>query len=260
MIVCLEIILWVFRFVMGACIFSFVNVVICRLPRGESIVKGRSHCMECGHELAAKELIPLISYIALRGKCSCCGMHIPIRDFVVECTGGAAFVLSAAFYGIGGTGVISVRGLLVFTFLAVLMIVAAIDWDTRIIYDRFHVIIAGLGLAAVWLFPEITLTSRLIGLVVISVPMLVLALVIPGAFGGGDIKLMAVCGWLLGWKANVFAMFAGLMTAGIYCCAMLAAGKLGRKDHFAFGPFLAAGLAAAAFCGEWIGNWYLSLL
>jgi len=260
MITALEICLWVFRFVTGACIFSFVNVVICRLPRGESMVRGRSHCMECGHELAAKELIPLVSYLALRGKCGRCGAHIPVRDFIVECSGGAAFVLCASFYGIGRTGVISLRGLLVFAFLAVLMMVAAIDWDTRIIYDRFHVMIGALGLAAVWLFPEISLTSRLAGLAVVSLPMLVLALLIPDAFGGGDIKLMAVCGWLLGWKANVFAMFAGLLTAGIYCGIMLAAGKLGRKDHFAFGPFLAAGLAAAAFCGEWIGNWYLSLL
>ncbi len=260
MIICLETILLAFRFMMGACIFSFVNVVICRLPRGESVIKGRSHCMECGHELAAKELIPLISYIALRGRCSQCGVQIPVRDFVVECTGGAAFVCCASFYGIGKTGVISPRGLLVFAFLTILMMVAAIDWDTRIIYDRFHVCIGLLGLAAVWLFPEISLKSRLIGLAVISVPMLGLALLIPDAFGGGDIKLMAVCGWLLGWKANVVAMFIGLLTAGIYCGVMLAAGKLGRKDHFAFGPFLAAGLAAAAFCGEWIGNWYLSLL
>lgn len=260
MIKALELFLWVFRFVTGTCIFSFVNVVICRLPRGESIVKGRSHCMECGHELAAKELIPLVSYLALRGKCSRCGAHIPVRDFIVECSGGAAFVLCASFYGIGRTGVISLRGLLVFAFLAVLMMVAAIDWDTRIIYDRFHVMIGLLGLAAVWLFPEIPLMSRLTGMAAVSLPMLALALLIPDAFGGGDIKLMAACGWLLGWKANVFAMFSGLLTAGIYCGVMLAAGKLGRKDHFAFAPFLAAGLAAAAFCGERIGNWYLSLL
>jgi len=260
MIACLEIFIWVIRFMMGACIFSFVNVVICRLPRGESVVKGRSHCMACGHELAAKELIPLMSYLVLRGKCSQCGVHIPVRDFFTECTGGAAFVCCASFYGIGKTGVISLRGGLVFIFLAVLMIVAGIDWDTRMIYDRFHVIIGVLGLAAVWLFPEITLKSRLIGIVVISVPMLVLALVIPGAFGGGDIKLMAACGWLLGWKASVFAMFVGLLTAGIYCGIMLATGKLKRKDHFAFGPFLAVGLAVAAFFGEWAGNWYLSLL
>lgn len=260
MIACLEFILWVFRFFMGACVFSFINVVICRLPRGESVVKGRSHCMECGHELAAIELIPLVSYIGLRGKCRQCGVHIPIRDFMVECTGGAAFVLCAAFYGIGKTGIISLRGLVVFLFLAVLTAVAVIDWDTRIIYDRFHLVIGILGAAAVWLFPEISLISRLIGLLIISVPMLVLAMAIPGAFGGGDIKLMAVCGWLLGWKANVFAMFAGLLTAGLYCGVMLAKKKLGRKDHFAFGPFLAIGLAVAAFCGEWIGNWYLSLL
>lgn len=260
MITALEVFLWVFRFVTGACIFSFVNVVICRLPRGESVVKGRSHCMECGHELAAKELLPLVSYLALKGKCSQCGTHIPVRDFAVECSGGAAFVLCASFYGIGRTGVISLRGLLVFVFLTILTMVAAIDWDTRIIYDRFHVMTGLLGLAAVWLFPEISITSRLIGLVVISLPMLVLALLIPDAFGGGDIKLMAVCGWLLGWKANVFAMFLGLLTAGLYCGIMLAVGKLGRKDHFAFGPFLAAGLAVSAFCGEWIGNWYLSLL
>lgn len=260
MIVFLETILWVFRFFMGACIFSFVNVVICRLPRGESVVRGRSHCMECGHELAAKELIPLFSYMLLRGRCSRCGARIPVRDFVVECSGGAAFMLCAAFYGIGRTGIISLRGMLVFTFLAILMMVAGIDWDTRIIHDRFHGMIGLLGLAALWLFPEISPGSRLLGLVVISLPMLVLDLLIPGAFGGGDIKLMAVCGWLLGWKANVFAMFAGLLAAGIYCSMMMAAGKLGRKDHFAFGPFLAVGLTVAVFYGEQIGNWYLSLL
>lgn len=256
MIRCLEICLWALRFLMGACTFSFVNVVICRLPRSERVVRGRSHCMERGHELAAGEGIPLASPIALGGKRRRCGARIPVRDVIVECMGGAAFVLCASFYGIGETGVISARGLLVFVFLAVLTAVAAIDWDTRTIYDRFHVIIGLLGLAAVWLFPEITLAGRLIGLAVISAPMLVLALLIPGAFGGGDIKLMASCGWLLGWKAEVFAMFTGLMGAGIYCIVMLKAGKLTRKDPFALGPFLAAGLAAAAFCGEWVGNWF----
>lgn len=260
MIVFLETILWVLRFFVGACIFSFINVVICRLPRGESVIKGRSHCMECGHELTAKELIPLISYIVLKGRCRQCKAKISVRDFVIECSGGAVFALCASFYGIGRTGVISGRGLLVFSFLAVLMMVAAIDWDTRIIYDRCHVIIIILGFAAVKFFPEVSLRERLIGMAVISVPMLILAMVIPGAFGGGDIKLMGACGWFLGWKANLVAMFLGLLTAGIYCMIMLAAGRLNRKDTFAFGPFLAAGLVAATFCGEGIANWYLSLL
>ena len=260
MIACLEFILWVFRFFMGACVFSFINVVICRLPRGESVVKGRSHCMECGHELAAKELIPLVSYIGLGGKCSQCGVHIPIRDFMVECTGGAAFVLCAVFYGIGKTGVISLRGLVVFLFLAVLMAVAVIDWDTRIIYDRFHMMIGILGVAAVWLFPEISLISRLIGLLIISVPMLVLAIAVPGAFGGGDIKLMAVSGLFLGAAPTVCAMVIGLVTGGGYGAYMLISKKLDRKDHFAFGPFLAFGLAVAVFAGDRIAEWYLGML
>ncbi len=256
----LEFVLWALRFMMGSCVFSFVNVVICRLPSGERVVKGRSRCMECGHQLASWELVPLMSYLALRGKCRKCKARIPARDFWVEGTGGAAFVFCASFYGIGETGVISLRGLLVFVFLAVLMMMAAIDWDTKVIYDRFHVMIGLLGAAAVWLFPEISLGSRLIGLIVISGPMLLLAVLIPDAFGGGDIKLMAVCGWLLGWKAIVFAMFAGLIAAGIYCIVMVASGKLAWKDHFAFGPFLAVGLTAAVFFGEQVGSWYLSLL
>lgn len=118
---------------------------------------------------------------------------------MVECTGGAAFVLCAAFYGIGKTGIISLRGLVVFLFLAVLTAVAVIDWDTRIIYDRFHLLIGILGAAAIWLFPEISLISRLIGLLIISVPMLVLAMAIPGAFGGGGYQAdggLRMAAWL----------------------------------------------------------------
>ena len=113
--------------------------------------------------------------------------------------------------------------------------VARIDWDTQIIYDRFHILILLLGVAALWLFPEHGMVDRLIGAVIISVPMLLLALIIPGAFGGGDIKLMAASGFFLGKK-------------------------LEKKDHFAFGPFLAFGLALAVFFGDQIVNWYLSLL
>ena len=99
-----------------------------------------------------------------------------------------------------------------------------------------------------------------IGAVIISVPMLLLALIIPGAFGGGDIKLMAASGFFLGTGPVVCAMFFGLLTGGGYGAAMLLGKKLEKKDHFAFGPFLAFGLALAVFFGDQIVNWYLSLL
>ena len=108
------------------------------------------------------------------------------------------------------------------------------------------------------LFPEHTLTDRLLGAIVISAPMLVLALLIDGAFGGGDIKLMAASGWLLGWRAMIPAIFLGLITGGCYCIWMLARKKMTRKDHFAFGPFLALGLGAAFFYGDEILRWYLA--
>lgn len=255
-----EVIIYAIRFFFGACIFSFLNVVIDRLPRQESVVKGRSHCTNCGRELTGLELIPCISYLCLRGKCRACGVKIPWRDFLVEVAGGAAFIGCGIYFGCGATGIISLRGAVMFAYLGILLVVALIDQDTQMIYDRFHIMILVLAVCAVWQFPEHGIGNRLLGAVVISVPMLVLALIIPGAFGGGDIKLMAVSGLFLGVGATVCAMFIGLLTGGGYGAFMLLSGKLKKNDHFAFGPFLAVGLAVSAFVGDRIVKWYLGKL
>lgn len=256
----LEGILWVFRFSMGACLFSFLNVVIYRLPRGESVVRGRSHCPDCGRILTARELIPCVSFLVQGRKCLGCGGKISWRYFLVEALGGGLFVLCGLCFGCGEWGLLSVRALVVFAYLAVLTVVALIDLDTRTIYDRFQIMILLLGILALWLFPEHGLMDRLIGAVIVALPMLLLTLLIEGAFGGGDIKLLAVSGFLLGWRAVVCAMFLGLVTAGTYCVWMLFRGKLSRKDHLAFGPFLAFGLGAAVFAGDLLAGWYLSIL
>ncbi len=248
------------RFAIGACVFSFINVVICRLPHGESVVRGRSHCPACGRTLTARELIPCVSFLIQKGKCSGCGSRISGRYLLGECIGGLAFLGCGAWFGYGEWGLLSLRGLLAFAYLAILMAVAGIDWDTRIIYDRFHIAILLLGAAALWLFPEHGFFDRLIGAGAVALPMLGLALCVEGAFGGGDIKLMAASGFLLGWKAIVVAMFLGLVSGGTYCLWMLARKRLSRKDRFAFGPFLAVGLAAALFWGDAIAKWYLSIL
>lgn len=260
MIILLEGILWALRFAVGASIFSFINVVIYRFPEGESVVCGHSHCRSCGHVLKAWELIPCVSYLLLRGRCKNCGEKIAARYFIVESIGGAAFCCCYAAFSYSGEELISLRGLLVFFYLAVLMIIAGIDYDTQTIYDRFQILILFLGMLAVWLFPETQIVERLVGIFIVSVPMLLLALVIPGAFGGGDIKLAAVSGFLLGAKAVVVGTFLGFLFGGGYAAWMLARKKLGRKDHFAFGPFLAAGYALAAFFGTAIAEWYLGLL
>lgn len=260
MIVLFEGLLWLFRFAAGACIFSFLNVIAYRLPRGESAASGRSHCPGCGKKLTARELIPCVSYLIQRGRCRGCGMRISCRYMFMEILGGLGFVCCGLAFGQGAGGVLSLEGWTAFAYLGILAVMALIDWDTRIIYDRFHIGILLLGIAALRLFPEHGLADRMIGAVAVSLPMLVLACLIEGAFGGGDIKLMAVSGFLLGWRAILAAMFFALVSGGVYCIWMMAGKKLSRKDRFAFGPFLAAGLAAALFWGDKIAAWYLSLL
>ena len=256
----LEAILWIIRFFFGACIFSFLNVVADRLPRGESVVTGRSHCTCCGRVLTPPELVPCISYLFLRGRCKTCKAVIPRRDFFVEIAGGLIFDACGVFWGCGSLGVLSLSGTVVFVYLSLLMVIALIDWDTQMIYDRFHLLILAISPAAIFLFPQHGIWDRLLGAVIVALPMLILTLIIPGAFGGGDIKLMAVSGFFLGTAPVICAMFFGLLTGGGYALFMLKRGKLGRKDVFAFGPFLSLGLTAAAFWGDRIAAWYLRFL
>lgn len=256
----LEGMLWILRFFIGASVFSFFNVVICRLPEGENVIKGRSHCPGCGRVLTAWEMIPCISYLALRGRCRGCKDKIKARYLCMEILGGILFLGCILRFGAGSLGLISLSGLVAFFYLGILVMAAWIDWDTRIIYDRFSVGIVFLGLCSLVLCSEHAIPQRLLGCVIVAVPMLLLSLVIEGAFGGGDIKLMASSGFLLGAKSVVIAMFIGLMAGGIYCGIMLKRGKLKRKDAFAFGPFLAVGLGIALFWGDALADWYVSLL
>lgn len=247
--------LYFLRFMAGACVFSFLGVVAYRLPKGESFIKGRSYCPSCGHALNALDLVPVLSFLALRGRCRHCGAKIGARYLAVDALGGAVSVLSCISFG--GE---NARTLWAFAFCGVLLVVALMDIDTLEILDRMHVILLALGVIAVFLFPETPLRSRLLGFVIVSVPMLLVALFVPGGFGGGDIKLMAACGFALGARLTVVAAFFGVLTGGLYGVYLLAAKRAGRKTQFAFGPFLCVGLALSLFFGRAIAAWYLGLL
>ena len=172
---------------------GFLNVVIDRLPRAESVVNGRSHCTNCGRVLHAWELIPCVSYIFLRGRCAGCKSRIPGRDFFVEVIGGAAFIGCGIRYGCGSLGLLSMRGTVMLIYFGILLVVALIDWDTQIIYDRFHIFILILAIANIWLVPEHGLIDRLIGALIISVPSCFWHLRSREHLAW-DIKLMAVSG------------------------------------------------------------------
>lgn len=244
-------ILTVLIFILGSCIFSFLNVVIYRLPRKLDFVTGRSMCPSCGHMLGAMDMIPVFGWAFLKGKCRYCGGKVSVRYPAVELLGGALGVLCLHYYGMNPGAVVA------FAFLCILTVVSFVDLDTMEIPFPLVAAAALTGVLSCLFFPEISLAERGIGILCVSLPLYLLTLFIPGAFGGGDIKLMAACGIFLGWKLNLLALFFAVMGGGIYGIWLLATKRKGKKDHFAFGPFLCAGIAAAMFAGENILDWYL---
>ncbi len=253
MIYLAEFFLHLLVFMAGAGIFSFLNVVIYRLPRKISFVTGRSHCPSCDATLRWYDMVPVFNWFYLRGRCRDCGAKISFRYPAVETLGGVLALLCMHNFGE------SAGAIAAFAFLGVLTVVALVDADTMEIPNGLVIgllIIAaaawGCGLEPGW-------RERLIGFACVSVPMLLLTLAIPGAFGGGDIKLMAAAGLFLGWKLCLVATFLAIVGGGLYGIYLLAAHKKGKKEHFAFGPFLCAGMAVALFWGEQILEWYLGL-
>lgn len=143
--------------------------------------------------------------------------------------------------------VIVLRGIVKGIFWLLLLAAALEDWKSRIIDNRIPLFLFLLGIPAFLLFPEQGIPARLLGIFAVAGPMLLLNIIVPGGFGGGDIKLMAASGWLLGWQTVCRAVIPALLTAGIYVLFMLASGKLKRRDTFPLGPFLVLGLAVAVF-------------
>lgn len=244
-------ILTIFIFILGSCIFSFLNVVIYRLPRKLNFITGRSMCTSCGHTLGFFDMIPVIGWVFLRGKCRYCKERVSARYPAVELLGGMLGVLCLYQYGI------TVRAAIAFVFLCILTVVSFVDADTMEIPFSLVLSAAFVGILSCLFFPEIPLLERLFGVICVSLPLFLLTVAVPGAFGGGDIKLTAACGIFLGWKFNMLSLFLAVMGGGAYGFWLLATKKKGKKDHFAFGPFLCAGMAAAMFVGEGLMDWYL---
>ena len=144
-------------------------------------------------------------------------------------------------------------------YVIILLCVAWQDYKTRIIRNKFHIVIFSLAIVQMLLISEYRITDRLIGMLAVSVPMLLLTLLIPGGFGGGDIKLMAASGFFLGTSSILCAMNLAIIAGSVYGIIMLKNRKRDRKDQFAFGPFLAIGLSIATFWGNEIVSWYLKI-
>lgn len=263
---------FLFVFIFGICIGSFLNVIIYRVPNKLDFVHGRSFCPKCGHMLAVRDLVPLFSFIVLGGHCRYCREKISFRYPMIEALCGCLFLWCVWELGF------TLSALAACILAAVLLALAMIDWDTMTIPDGL--IIALLIPCVLSLFTAGTdIWSRLIGFFVVSVPLLALALLIPGSFGFGDVELMAVCGFFLGWQNVLLALFIGIVLGGVAGVFIMARHSKSRPEnspqdnkqtpqekeeekhpHMPFGPYLAIGVFIAMLYGDKIIRWYLSFL
>lgn len=243
-------------FVFGALVGSFLNVCIHRIPGGESIAFPASHCPHCRTPIRPYDNVPILSYLLLRGRCRSCDAGIGLRYPLVELLGGGAAV--AALYAHGS----SAQALLIFAFLAALIVITFIDLDHQIIPDAISLPGIFVGFAAALLFGEPSWSDSLIGIALGGGLLWGVAegyarLTGREGMGGGDIKLLAMIGAFLGWRAILVTLLFGSLLGSVIGLSLMALRGRDTKMAIPFGPFLAAGAVVALFWGERIIDWYL---
>jgi leader peptidase (prepilin peptidase)/N-methyltransferase len=283
-------------FLFGLCVGSFLNVVIERLPRGEDIVRGRSRCPQCGHELAGRDLIPLLSFALLRGRCRYCREPISVQYPLVELVTGALFAVG----GVSMCQCVNVSTLIsalpFILYSSFLIPVFAIDLKHGIIPDRivfpaialvggFRVIGVIWGIGEMWgklrndvggLGPYLLNTDffrhhawfelrpflfTLVGSFILYSFFFILHSLFRGrALGGGDVKLAFLVGLITGFPSMIVAVFSAFLTGAIISVILMMLGKKKFGETIPFGPFLVIGTYVALFWGDDIINWYLRLL
>jgi leader peptidase (prepilin peptidase)/N-methyltransferase len=237
----------------GLVVGSFLNVVIHRVPRHESIAWPASHCPNCGEPIRPLDNVPLVSYILLRGRCRNCKERISARYPAVEALTGLLFGAAAYEFGV------SLALLPALVLIPVLIVLAVIDLEHRLLPNVIvgPAALAGLVLSILanpagwWIYPVSALA--------VAGALLVLALAIPGGMGMGDVKMGGMLGAFLGPYAAL-AVFLGAVIGAVSGGALMVAGKTQRRSHLPFGLFMAMGGVISLFVGPRLWSLYLSLV
>jgi len=249
-------------FLFGICIGSFLNVVIIRIPNGESLIKRSSHCMKCGTKIRVIDLIPVFSWLFLRGKCHSCGKRISPRYPIVESLNGLLYMLVFWVMDFNAESIITC------VMFSLLIVLGFMDWDTLEMEPVILAIIFALSVPSAILTDSLTIKERIIGALCISVPFFIIGEVCrfcmpkcreEGIRGIelGDTLLMFVCGAVIGTRAIIVSAFFGIIIAAL---VGLVIKLISGESKFAFGPYLAIGVAIGTLWGENIADWYINLL
>jgi leader peptidase (prepilin peptidase)/N-methyltransferase len=244
---------------LGLAIGSFLNVVIHRVPRDESLVKPGSQCPECGNPVRARHNVPVLGWLMLRGRCADCGTRISARYPLVEAGTAALFAAVAARFGWSWE-------LPAYLYLAAVAIsLAMIDLDVMRLPNK--IVLPSYAVAAALLVP-VSLTTGdpadlLRGLVAACLMYLLYRVLAVWGMGGGDVKLAPLLGFYLGWlgwSAVMVGAFAGFLLGGLVGGVLLALRRASRKSRIPFGPYMLAGAFLAVFAAAPLADWYTNLL
>ncbi|MBI2353490.1 MAG: prepilin peptidase [Deltaproteobacteria bacterium] len=248
----------IIAFILGAVVGSFLNVCICRMPRDESVVSPPSHCPNCSYRIRWYDNIPLVSYLLLRGKCRGCGARISLRYPLVEMLNG--LLTLALFLRFGP----SLTFLALFIFCSALVVITFIDIEHQIIPDEISLSGIVIGFLFSFFLPWLGWLNSLAGILLGGGSLLLVAwgyhrLTGKEGMGGGDIKLLAMMGAFLGWKAIPFIIFVGSLFGSLVGVSMMMLQKRDSKLAIPFGPYLAFAAVLYVFYGRRIIQWYFSL-
>ncbi|MEZ5119601.1 MAG: prepilin peptidase [Candidatus Nanopelagicales bacterium] len=249
-------------FVFGLIIGSFLNVVIWRVPRGESLNHPGSHCPRCGNSIRPWDNIPVVSWVILRGRCRDCHEAISVRYPLVELVTGAAFAVTGWLVGP------SLLLLPMLWFVAACIALAMIDIDVRklpnaIVLTSWLVVGGGMLLTAAVDGLWGDLGRAILAGGVMGACYLLLAVLFPAGMGMGDVKLAVLLGLALGWfgwQQVLVGFFGGFVLGAVWGLLLMAFRGAGRKTALAFGPFMIAGAAVALIWGDRLASWYSNAL
>lgn len=244
--------LYILAFIYGAVIGSFLNVCIYRIPIKESIVTSRSHCMKCNNKIKWYDLVPLVSYIVLRGKCRYCLEKISIQYPLIELLNGCGYVLIIYYKGI------NLQSILFCLTFSVLIVISIIDIKTFEIPLELNLTLFVIGVVmALYNYKDIA--NHIIGFFVVSAFLYVLFVLTKGrGMGGGDIKLMAAAGLILGWKPIILALVLACIIGSLIHLSLMF--FLKKERVLAFGPYLATGIVIAIIYGEDLIKMYINYI
>lgn len=249
-------ILYIVVFLYGIVIGSFLNVCIYRIPKGENLVSVGSHCMECGHRLKWYDLVPLFSWLFLKGKCRYCGTAISAQYPVVEGLNGLLYVLVFWVNGLNWDSA------LYCIMVSALFVISVIDCRTMLIPTGADIVVLAVGIVHLVLHLE-QWYYYVIGFVGVGLFLLLIAVIFKSVtgrsgLGYGDIELMACAGLCIGWGHGLFALVIGSVLGSLIEGVRMVVMK--KRGKFAFGPYLAIGITIAALWGDMFFDWYFQIM